>query len=290
MFSESFVLANGALVATQAALVVLPGHGVPAPIQRLHAHGAALVAPACVAAFVLAAALGPAVATGLSRLALIAVPLLAAAALGWAARGARPGLAVIALPLLALAVGRAGELSGDAAAAALSALSCVTLGRLLAGAVPVIWLKAGLVAMAVYDAVSVFGSTSRSPDATVDRALPAVGLPRFQVLDLHAALLGYADVFVAALLGAILAAELRRQWPVALLVLGLSVAFDALFAAFATLPATVPVAVALLLAEAARRAPAPRDAPWPGIIGPQASLRAAPPDQGAAAPRRGRGA
>lgn len=253
MLTSPFLLANGVLIATQAALVALPGRGVPKPVGRLRAGGWAFLAPACVIAVVIAGALGPGVATALSRLALVTVPLLAATALGWAARGARPAFALLAPALLALAWWRAGSLAGNAAAAALAALSCVTLGRLLAGAVPGVWLKAGLVLWAVYDAIAVFGSPLHSPDATVDAAVPAQGLPQLQYLDLHAASLGYADVFVAAVLGGVLAAERGRTWPVALLVLGLSVAFDALFLAFTTVPATVPVALALLVSEAAHR-------------------------------------
>src|SRR3712207_8772885 len=53
--------------------------------------------------------------------------------------------AVAAAALLGLAWARAGHLDGDAAAAVLSALSCVTLGRLVAAAVPGAILKAALV-------------------------------------------------------------------------------------------------------------------------------------------------
>jgi hypothetical protein len=253
VFSGSFLLADGFLIAGQAALVALPGRGAPKAVERLRAGGWALLAPACVVAAVIAGSLGPGVATALSRLALVAVPLLAAAALGWAARGARPAYALLAPALLALAWSGAGSVPGDAAAAALSALSCVTLGRLLAGAVPGAWLKAGLVAWAVYDAITVFGSPLQSPDAIVDAAVPAPGLPHLQYLDLHAASIGYADVFVAAVLGGVLAAQGTRAWPVALLALGFSIAFDFLFLAFNTLPATVPIALALLVSEAAQR-------------------------------------
>ena len=50
--------------------------------------------------------------------------------------GARPWLVRLVVPLLLLALADVGGLAGDASAAALTALSCVTLGRLLAGAVP----------------------------------------------------------------------------------------------------------------------------------------------------------
>ena len=75
-------------------------------------------------------------ATGLTWLALIAVPLLAAVTLGWAMRGAKPLAALAGDPLFVLAWAAKDSLAGQAAAAILSALSCVTLGVLLAAVTP----------------------------------------------------------------------------------------------------------------------------------------------------------
>jgi hypothetical protein len=250
----AFLPANAALVATQAALVAVPAAAAPAIARRRRGGVAvAVVAVLAVLTVIVAAAWVPAATRALSRLALVAVPPLAALALAWAARGSRPALAVLAPPVLALAWMRAGHLDGDAAAAVLSALSCVTLGRLLAAAVPGLWLKAGLVVWAVYDAISVFSHPLVSTDAVVAAAAPS--FPQLQLLDLHAARLGYADVFVACVLGGVLAAEGRRQWTVALSLLGLSAGFDLLFLAFSSLPATVPVAAAILIREGAGRRP-----------------------------------
>jgi hypothetical protein len=248
-----FIVANAVLITAQAGLVALPGRGVPAPLERFGGRAWALVLPLSIAVVVAAIAVEPHVADGLTWLAFVAIPPLAAAALGWAAHGARPWLALLAAPLFALAWAGTGSLAGDAAAAALTALSCVTLGRLLAGVVPGLWLKAGIVAMAAVDAVLVFGEQLQGPNAVLNAAVPAQGLPQLQYLDLHHASMGYGDVFVAGVLGGVLAAERARQLPVALLVLGLSIAWDALFFAVDTLPATVPVAAGLLIAEAARR-------------------------------------
>jgi hypothetical protein len=250
--SAPFLLADALLIATQAALVALPAAGLPARLERFGGRSWSLVLPLSIGVVVAAIALDPAVADGLTWLSLLAIPPLAAVALGWAARGGRPLLAVIAAPLLAVAIAGTGTLAGDACAAALTALSCVTLGRLLAGAVPGRALKAGIVAMAAIDAILVFGNQLQAPNAVLNAAVPAAGLPQLQFLDLHAASMGYGDVFVAAVLGGVLAAERRAQRPVALLVLALSAAWDLLFLAFDTLPATVPVALALLTAEAAR--------------------------------------
>jgi hypothetical protein len=248
-----FLAADAALLCTQAALVALPGRGVPEPLARFRGRAWALVPPLSIAVVVAAIAAVPQVADGLTWLAFVAIPPLAAAALGWAAHGARPALAWLALPLFVAACWATGTLAGDSAAALLTALSCVTLGRLLAGVVPLLWLKAGIVAMAAVDAILVFGNELQAPNAVLNAAVPAPGLPQLQYLELHAASLGYGDVFVAGVLGGVLAMERTRQAPVALLVLVLAAAWDLLFFVFDTLPATVPVAAALLLVELAPR-------------------------------------
>jgi integral membrane sensor domain MASE1 len=65
--------------------------------------------------------------------------------------------------------------------------------------------------------------------------------------------MGYGDVFVAGVLGGVLAAEGRRQWPAGILVFVLAALWDLLFLvdSINTLPATVPIAVALIVVEAA---------------------------------------
>jgi hypothetical protein len=248
-----FLAADAVLLSTQAALVALPGRGVPAPLARFRGRAWALLPPLSIAVVVAAIAADPGVADGLTWLAFVAIPPGAALALGWAMHGARPALAWLAVPLFVAAWWATGTLLGDSCAAALSALSCVTLGRLLAGAVPGLWLKAGIVAMAIVDAILVFGNELQAPNAVLNAAVPLPGLPQLQYLELHYASVGYGDVFVAGLLGGVLAAEGRRQAPVALLLLALAAAFDLLFYVFDTLPATVPVAVALLICEAAPR-------------------------------------
>jgi hypothetical protein len=244
-----FLVADGVLLATQASLVALPGRGIPAWLDRLKGRGWALVLPLSVAVVVGAIELIPAVADGLTWVALVLVPIGAALALGWAMHGARPGLGLLAAPLFALAWADVGGLAGDTAAAALTALSTVTVGRLLAGGVPLAWLKAGIVAMAIVDSILVFGNELQAPNAVLNAAVPLPGAPQLQYLDLHYASLGYGDVFVAGVLGGVLAAECRRQWPVAVLTLVLSGLWDLLFFHFDTLPATVPVAAALIVSE-----------------------------------------
>ncbi|UGS35871.1 hypothetical protein [Capillimicrobium parvum] len=244
-----------ALDAVQAALVALPAAGLPRPLARLGGRWWALIPPASIVAVVFGITALPGLADGLTWLALIACPPLAAVALGWAMHGARPVYAVAVLPLGAAAWIWSGELGGHLCALALTALSCVTLARLLRGVAPAMLLKLGILAMATADAILILSEQLQQPNSTLVAARPAAELPRLQVAIIDPASMGYGDLFLAAVLGAVVAAEVSRraQAGVAVLVLVLAVAFDALFLVLDTLPATVPVALALLVYEAVRR-------------------------------------
>jgi hypothetical protein len=188
-------------------------------------------------------------ATGFTYLAVVAVPPLAAGALGWAARGARPIAAVGAVVVFAIAWAAHKTLVGEAAAALLSALSCVTLGVLLAAVTPPKWLKLGIVVMACADTWLVVSDLLQAPNASLVAAHPPGGLPQLQSVLFGSVSFGYGDLFVAALLGAVLASQRRRQWSAALLTLVIAALFDLLFLAINELPATVPVALALIVVE-----------------------------------------
>jgi len=216
-------------------------------IDRLRGRGWALVPIASIVLVVFAIRYVSDTATGLTYLALIAVPPLAAAALGWAARGAVPAASALAIPLFLLAwLDRTG-LPGEAAAAVLSALSCVTLGVLLAAVTPAGWLKVGIVLTAAADSWLVISDLLQAPNATLVAAHPAGGLPRLQSEIFGSVTMGYGDLFVAALLGAALAKRRRRQLRAAALTLVLAALFDLLFLVISEVPATVPVALALLV-------------------------------------------
>jgi hypothetical protein len=255
-----FAAHNAVLLAAQAALVGLTGAGIPAWLQRYATARWALILPLSIAVVVGAIALVPDVADVLTWVALILVPPGAALALGWAMRGARPPMAVLAAPLLALAWTWQTSAAGELAGTALTALSCVTLGRLLAGAAPGPWLKAGIVAMAIVDAILVFSHNLQQPNAVLNAAVPAPGLPQLQYVSFGPASLGYGDLFVAGVLGGVLAAEGARAWAWALVTWVLAEAFTLFFYATDTLPATVPVAVALIVRELLRSRRAQPDA------------------------------
>jgi hypothetical protein len=243
------------LVAAQAACVGLTGAGRPAWLARLAGSAWVLVLPGSIAIVVGAIALVPSTADALTWLALIAVPLLAAAGLGWAMRGAHPPLALLAVPLLALAWATQDSTAGELARIALIALSCITLGRLLAGLAPAQLLVAGVVAMATVDAILVFSHGLQAPNATLNAAVPAPGLPQLQYADLRGASMGYGDFFVAGVAGAVVAVERRAAWLATVLTLACALGWDLLFWVRSELPATVPVAVALLLTRAVSASP-----------------------------------
>jgi len=249
-----FIPSDAAVLALQAAVVAAPK---PAPrlaiAGRLRGPAWALVPIGSIVIVVFAIRYLSDTASGLTYLALVAVPLLAAAALGWACRGSRPLAALGAGALFAIAWAVPRTLVGEGAAALLVALSCVTLGVLLAAVTPPKWLKFGIVAMACADTWLVVSDLLQAPNASLIAAHPGGGLPRLQSVLFGSVSFGYGDLFVAALLGAVLASNPARQRSAAVLTLVIAALFDLLFLVLNELPATVPVALALIVVEA-----------WPG--------------------------
>jgi hypothetical protein len=235
----------------QGALVALPVVRPPlGALARIRNRWWALIPAASVVLFVIGVrAAGGEGAHVLTYLALVAVPLLAAAALAYATPGARPVRALAVLPLFALAWADSRGLAGHSAALALSALSCVTLGVLIACVTPRAWLALGIVAMALADATLVIAELLQQPNSVLNAAHPVAGLPRLQEAIFGSAVMGYGDLFVAGALGGLLAlhATRVRQRVVAALTAVLALCFDQLFHVVEVLPATVPVALALVL-------------------------------------------
>jgi len=241
------------LDAAQALCVALPAAGIPAYLMRLGGRGWALVAPVSVVLSVVAIGAATASADVLTWIALVLVPPGCALALGWAAHGARPWLALAIVPILAAALAGPDDPLGRAARLVMIVGSCVTAGRLLAGVAPLRYAKAGVVAMAVVDAVFIFGDLWGEQNATFNAAAPAAGLPRLQVADVGHVSTDYGDYFVAGLVGAILAAERRPQALAAVATLAAAEAFNQLFLVVDSLPGTVPPAAVLLAFEAWNR-------------------------------------
>jgi hypothetical protein len=228
-------------------------------LARLRSRRWALIPPVSVIGFVLIARLAEqASAEGLTYLALVAVPALAALALGWLmwdVPPARPARALLVAPLFALAWADRGGLAGETAALILTALSCAALGALLAAVTPARWLAGGIVAMAVADTALVVSDLLQKPNNALNAAHPAAGLPQLQRAVFGSALIGYGDLFVAGVLGALLATAMgpRLQLEGAALTVLLALGFDLLFFFVDELPATVPPALTLLALTARRK-------------------------------------
>jgi hypothetical protein len=234
------------LDAAQALCVALPAAGLPPLLTRFGGRGWSLVAPLSVVATVVAITAASASADVLTWIALLLVPPGCALALGWAAHGARPWMALLVVPVFVAALVAPDDPLGRAGRLALIVGSCVTAGRLLAGAAPLTLLKAGVVAMAVIDAIFIFGDFFGDQNAQFNAAAPAGDLPRLQVADIGDVSTDYGDYFVAGLVGGILAAERRPQALAALAAFVAAQAFNQLFLVVDSLPGTVPPALVML--------------------------------------------
>ena len=240
-----FSLSIGALSLVQAALVAAPRAATAPLLAGLRNRSWALVPPLSIVVVV---------GGDRPRLGLGALPHLPGPVRGAAAGGAGVWPRSSAAPAhrwpcwsspSSPSPGPAGERSrGQTAALALSALACVSLGWLLACVVPGRWLKLGIYAMAAIDAWLVGSNLLQEPNAVLNAAAPG-GLPRLQLASFGSAVMGFGDLFIAATLGALLAADRRQQLAGAALVAVIALAFDLLFFAVDQLPATVPIALAL---------------------------------------------
>ena len=173
--------------------------------------------------------------------------------LGWAIHGARPWMGLLAIPLLAVALLAPEDALGRAARIVLIVGSTATAGRLLAAAAPLPLLKAGVIAMAVIDAVLVLGDHFNEQFAGFDAASPGAGLPQLQLARVGDVATDYGDFFLAGLVGAILAVERGPQLLAALAMLAVAEAWNQLFLVVDSLPNTTAPALVLVGWELWRR-------------------------------------
>jgi hypothetical protein len=238
------------LCLVQGAIVLLPGVAHGRRLEVLRRRWALLAVPV---AAVIGATFIPAVATqlasDLSLLALIAVPPLAALGIAWAIRWPYVRLVPLVPLLLAVAWSAPAGALGEAAALVLVALSCVGLAVFAVAVLPPAVPKLGIVLWAAADLSFALAHDLVSASRAISHAAPAVA-PDVLRLQLQRVVIGqssmeYADLFIAATLGAILAAESRERGPAALLVAVLAMSLAPFFLLTDVVPGTVPVAVAL---------------------------------------------
>jgi prepilin signal peptidase PulO-like enzyme (type II secretory pathway) len=267
--SLDFPLSSVCLCAAQAGTVALP---CTAPtLVRVKSAAWALVPVASIVLAVVAVRATAGAASMLTYLSLAAVPPLAALALARAVRWGRRSLAFLVIPLFAVSWMARSSIAGQAAAVALSILACVALAVLLTQVAPVRWLKIGIVLTAVGDVAMIGAHYLQPAQDLLNFATPSFDLPAFQRVLFSGVVMGFGDFFLAALLGAVLAVEgARYQGRAALITFGMALVFDLLFIAIPVLPATVPVAVALLVVERRGRRAEGAATP-PKVLGPIAT-------------------
>ena len=236
-----FWLAYLLLCALQAATVALPVRTLrlPLPSSRV----GALVPLVLIAVASLALATSATAARTAVDLASVGTPIAALAAALVVPRRLRLPVGAVAVAATAIAFSS----SGDAARCIAIALACVTFAALVAPLAPIRLLQLAIVVTAAADVVLVLSRQMERAANALGQAPPPSGLPHFQDATLGPAAMGYGDLFLAALLGALVArGETGRRAIVAGALLAAGAAFGLLFLRTDRLPATVPVAVAML--------------------------------------------
>jgi hypothetical protein len=174
----------------------------------------------------------------------VTTPLLALVALVSVVRARKLllPLAAIAGALAVLATGLAGQLG----AAVMTALACLAIGAVLQRLIPAGWLLAGVVAMSAADIALLASGFGYHQTVLLAAAASNFHGPSFTGARVGGTTIGYPDLFLAALLGTYLAGG-KAQRLGALLLGGLVVAYDSLLSPGVLLPATVPIALTLLV-------------------------------------------
>jgi hypothetical protein len=246
--SADFIAAYAGSSVAQAALVAgATVTAAPMWTRALRHRAFALIPPFSLIGVVVLLRLYPDGASAFAKAALVLVPLLALVA------AVRVGPAAIVLTVAAIvAVLHDGHsLVGQLSALLLIGGSCLLLGAVLVELTPTRWLGAGIAAMAAADLVLVFSGVLGPASDVLNAAGVGEHLPQLQRVELGPLEMGYGDVFLPALVGALLASRARpRTWAAGLTLLFALLA-GLVFLAFDRLPATVPVALALLVVELA---------------------------------------
>ncbi len=235
-----------ALAAVQGLTVALPRAGDGRPRLRW----LWIVPPVLFVASVLLLATRPASAGWVTGVATVAVPVLAMLAAVRLARGSRPAWALVVPVLLLAALAGPDHLSGQVGITLLCALSAVALGAGLVALGGVRGVVLGLVALMLADVVLVSdGSVGAAADALSNTQIGH--LPEMSHVALGTFTLGYGDLFVSGVAGAIAARRRGGQLRVAALTTAFMLLESSLLAGRGPYPATVPVVAALLVDEAA---------------------------------------
>ena len=224
--------------------------------QRLRWAFAAVAPPLAFVAMVALLSEHPDAASLVLQFAAVAVPALATLA---TRRLAGRGWPAIVAALLATALIWHDDLVGQVAVLALLVLSCVAIGGLAPRLGHPTALAVGAAVLAISDVVLLMlGRINTAADAL--DSVQLAHLPSFGEAVVGSVHLGYGDLLVAGIAGAVAARRPGGASRVGLLTLVLFLAEAALFAGPAAYPATPPVVAALGI-DAAWRSLRPRCAP-----------------------------
>jgi hypothetical protein len=239
----------------QGGLVALPRGNALESLRRLRSPAWAGVLPGCIVVGTFAPLSANSFALGLVVLAALATPLLAAVAVLAVVRGPRAALAALALAAVGLTT-LAGGWSGELSATFLTALGALTVGAALARLIPSRWVVVGVVCMTAVDVALLAAGVGQPAAAVISRAaghVPGSLLDHAQIGPIS---VDYPDLVLASVLGGFLAGQ-RWQWRAAALV-SLFAAISLVLAPANTLwPATVPVAITLVVLRTVGRPRAP---------------------------------
>jgi hypothetical protein len=249
-----------ALNLVQAAVVLLPGVARARWLDAVRSRWLLIAGPAAAAiGLTFLPRVAAVLANDLSLIALVFVPPLAALGIAWAIRWRDVRLVPLIPLLVALAWKVPDSPLGECAALVLVALSCVALAVVVVAVVPRAVVKLGIVAWAAADLSLALAHGLVEASRAISQAAPPIA-PQLLHLQLQRVVIGsasmeYADLFVAATLGAILAAESRHRGQAALVVAVVAMSLAGFLLVTNVIPATVPVAVALALEELQLRWP-----------------------------------
>jgi hypothetical protein len=233
----------------EGALVLLPrARSFPA-LTRLRAPAWAALLPVSIIAGTFGLLIAPGLASPTVLAAAVTTPVLALVAVLLVVR-ARLFVLALALGSGALAVWATG-LGGHVGTGVITALACLTLGAALQRLIPARWLVVGVVAMSLVDIALLVAGPGYHETALLAAAQTNFHGPRFTGARIGGTTIGYPDLLLAALMGASLAGQRAQAWAAALLVV-LAVAYDSMLTPGLLLPATVPIALTLVVVAVAR--------------------------------------
>jgi hypothetical protein len=220
------------------------------PVRLGDSRFVGLAIPVIVFFIGLAATRGSDVATeAISHLATFGTPVAAAfvgAVWGWRL----PWAYALAAPVAWIVAWQVDGLVGDAASVALIAAACLALAAVIAMFTPPWAIAAGLVVLAIVDAILVFTDQVRPGSQALHAVVPpSVGgtpLPALQDATFGRSLFGWLDILAPALGATLLALMPIRRTVAAVLTAAAALALGLLLAVTRQVPGTIPPLVAVI--------------------------------------------